>query len=55
MNRKQSFLTPRVLQTVEITLEEALLVDSGSQVNNVTITGQRREEYSPYSGEWTMD
>lgn len=53
---KKQFVKPTVLQQLDVLLEEALLVDSGSEVTDVTITGQQREEVNNWSGEtWTMD
>lgn len=43
MKRKRVFEAPRVLQMLEVCLEESLLVDSGSKVNNVLVTGQEEE------------
>lgn len=43
MKRKRVFSAPRVLQEVEVCLEEALLVDSGAKVHDAIITGQEEE------------
>ena len=43
MKRKKVFVTPRVLQMLEVCLEENLLVDSGAKVHDVIITGQEEE------------
>lgn len=53
---KKQFVKPEVVQQVKVLLEESLLVDSGAEVQNVTITGQEREEVNTWSGDsWTMD
>ena len=43
MKRKRVFSAHRVLQEVEVCLEEALLVDSGAKVHDAIITGQEEE------------